>query len=69
MYYNYWACALEPGTHSYWDVCAATAGPVCPRAHALQQKKAPQWEAASNSCSCQLEKNPSTAKINKQINV
>ena len=35
MRHNYWACALEPGSHNSY----------VPRAHALQREKPPQWEA------------------------
>ena len=27
------------------SLCAMTSEPVCPRAHAVQQEKLPQWEA------------------------
>ena len=56
MCHNYGACALEPGSHNYWAHMLQLLKPVCPKAHALQQEKPPQWEA----CVPQLEKSPSS---------
>ena len=57
--HNFWACALEPGSCTYWNL--HTLG-----AHALPQEKPLQWEG----CSLQLEKSlhshkdPAQPKIN-----
>ena len=52
LHYNYWACALEPGSHNYWahvpqllSPRVATTEAHVPRARAPQQEKPPQWEA------------------------
>ena len=58
--HNYWACALEPASHNYWSPHALEPTshsyracmlqilkPTCPRAHAPQQEKPPQWEACA----------------------
>ena len=45
MHHNHWACALEPGSRSYWAHMPQLLKPVCPRAHALQKGRPPQWEA------------------------
>ena len=45
--HNYWACDLEPASHNYWAHSAAATEAHVPRACALQQKKAPQWEACA----------------------
>ena len=37
MCHNYWACALEPTSRSYWA--------HAPRARAPQREKPPQWKA------------------------
>ena len=34
--HNYWACALEPTSHSYWDHTPQLLKPVQPRAHVPQ---------------------------------
>ena len=49
--HNYWACAVEPTSHSCWAYMPQLLKPV-PRARALQQEKPRQWEA----CMPQLEK-------------
>ena len=50
--HNYWACALEPGSHNYWarepqllSLRATTTEARVPRARAPQQEKPLQWEA------------------------
>ena len=45
MHHNYEACALEPMSHSYWNLHATTTEVHVPRACALQQEKPLQWEA------------------------
>ena len=42
--HNYWACALEPGSHN-WAFMLQLPQPTHPRACALQQEKRLQWEA------------------------
>ena len=59
--YNYWACALEAGSHSYWAHMLQLLKTASPRACAQQQEKSPQWEAHTpqlecSTCSPQLEK-------------
>ena len=67
VHHNYWSGALSPQLQK----------PKSPRAHALQQKKPPQWETCTPQrrvapCSPQLEKStqhnedPAQPKINKQ---
>ena len=36
---NYWACALEPGSHNYWANTLKWLKPAHSRARALQQEK------------------------------
>ena len=60
MCHNYWAYALEPARHNYRAHTAQLPKPVCPRAHAQQQKKPLQGEARA------LPQRPSTAK-NKNV--
>ena len=43
--HNYWICALEPGSCNNWAHVLQLLKPACPRAHAWQHKKPPQWEA------------------------
>ena len=43
--HNYWDCALEPTSHSYWSPRAAIIELRVPRARAPQQEKPLQWEA------------------------
>ena len=38
VHLNYWAYALEPGSHSYWAHVPQPMKPACPRAHAPQQE-------------------------------
>ena len=47
VHHNYWACALEPASHSNWARVPQIlkSAPVLPRAHAPQQEKPPQREA------------------------
>ena len=47
MCHKYWACALEPRSHSCWVQVPQLLKPELPRtqAHAPQQEKPPQWEA------------------------
>ena len=55
--HNYWACALEPGSSSYWNLCV-------PCSHALQQETPLQWEARTQQLErrpCSLQRRPSTA--------
>ena len=40
--HNYWACALEPGSCTYWARVPQLLRPACPQ---LQQEKSLQWEA------------------------
>ena len=58
--HNYWACALEPGSHNYWAHVPQLLKLTYPWARALQQKKPEQWEAHAllehSPCSQQLEK-------------
>ena len=44
---NCWDYALEPGNLDYWAHVPQLLKPSCPRAHALQQEKPPQWEACT----------------------
>ena len=52
--HNYWTCALEPGSGTYW----AHATKSC----ALQQEKPPQWEARA----LQLEGGPRSLQLEKK---
>ena len=55
--HNYWACALEPGSSSYWNLCV-------PCSHALQQETPLQWEARTQQLErrpCSLQWRPNTA--------
>ena len=45
VHHNYWAWALEPGSWNYWAQELQLPKPTCPKAHAPQQEKPPQWEA------------------------
>ena len=61
--HNNWVCTLEPGDLNYWDHMQQLLKPECPRAHAPQLEKPPQWEGhtlqlESSSHSPQLEKAP-----------
>ena len=61
--HNLWACTLESGSHNYWASVLQLLKAACPRGHAPQQEKPPQWEACapqlkSSRCSPKLEKNP-----------
>ena len=47
MSHNYWACAPEPMSHNYWAHVPQLLKLMCPRAHAPQQEKPPQWEACA----------------------
>ena len=47
MHHYYWAWALEPASHNYWSLCAATTEACAPRACAPRQVKPPQWEACA----------------------
>ena len=69
VYHNYWACTLEPESHSHW----AQVLPLLKHRCARQQEKPSQWEAHTpqldgSPCSLQLQKahtqqgGPSTAK-------
>ena len=60
MRHNYQTCALQPESRNYWAHMLQLLKPVCPRAHAPQEKP-PQWEAGtpqgeSSPHSPQLEK-------------
>ena len=37
--HNHWACALEPGNHSYWAHVQRLLKSMCPRAHAPEEKQ------------------------------
>ena len=37
LHYNCWACALDPGSHSYW-ACMLQLKTTRPRVHGLQQE-------------------------------
>ena len=50
--HNYWACVLEPGSHSYRGHMLQLKL-AYPRAHAPQQERSPQWEGHA----LQLESN------------
>ena len=59
--HNSEALALEPGGCNCWAHTLQLLKPACPRAHAPQQQKTPQWGAhalllESSFCSPQLEK-------------
>jgi len=58
---NYWACALEPGSCSYWTHVPQLLKSTDPRAHAPQQEKPPQWEARA----LQLERSPRSQQLEK----
>ena len=61
LHYNYWACALELGSHNSWTQAPQLLKPL-PRATAPQQEKPPpQWEA----CSLQLESSPHSPEWDK----
>ena len=59
VHYNYWACALEPGSHNYWSHLLQLLKPSCTRVSAPQREKPPQWEAEAP------QRRPSAAKNNK----
>ena len=64
---NYWAFALELGSHNYRAHMSQLLKWSCPRARAAQQEKLPQWEAhapqlKSSPCLLQLEKTPCSNK-------
>ena len=52
--HNYWACALEPGSHNYGAHVPQLLKPTHPKACALQQEKPLKWEAQA----LQLESSP-----------
>ena len=54
LHHNYWACALDHGSHNYWS--------PHPGAHAPQEK-APQREALS----LQLDSSPSSLQLEKSL--
>ena len=58
---NYWACALEPGSCSYWTHVPQLLKSTYPRAHAPQQEKPPQWEARA----LPLERSPRSRQLEK----
>ena len=63
MCHDYWACAIQPGSHNNRTHVPQFLKPVCPRAYAPQQEEPPQWAACtlqleSSPCLPQLEKNP-----------
>ena len=65
VYDNYWACSLEPRSHSYCS--PSSPEPVQQGSSSQQQEKPPQWEAPilqlqSSPCSPKLEKNLSSNK-------
>ena len=66
MHHNYWACSLEPGSHSSWAHMPQLRKPGCLGARAPQEKplqwgaRAPQLE--SSPCSWQLEKSKKATK-------
>ena len=45
MHHNYWACALEPTSHSDWAHVPQLLKPACLEPVLRQQEKPPQWEA------------------------
>ena len=47
--HNYWACTLEPASHSFWAHMLQLLNPAHHRAHAPQQEKPPQWEARARN--------------------
>ena len=56
MHHNYWACALEPREPQLPK-------PECPRAHAQQKEKPPQWEAHTP----QLKSSPHFLQLEKSL--
>ena len=61
--HNYWACALESRSFSYWDHALPLLKAVCPRAHVLQQEKPPQWETVAT----QLVSSPSLSATRESL--
>ena len=53
MRHNYWACALEPGSHDSWAHVSQLLKPTC-LGLVLSNKKSPQWEA----CTLRIESGP-----------
>ena len=64
--HNSWACALEPGGHTYWAHELKLLKPAGPRVHAPKQEKPPQWEACApreeTPLAVTTARRPSTAK-------
>ena len=60
---NYWAFALELGSHNYRAHMSQLLKWSCPRARAAQQEKLPQWEAQAS----QLETSPYLPELEKAL--
>ena len=61
MHLNYWACALELGSHNYRAHVLQLLKPACPRTHALQKGRPPKWEAYA----LQVERSPQSPQLQK----
>ena len=62
-HYDYWVCAPEPRSRSYWAQMLHLLRPAHSRACALQQGKWPQWEA----CAVQLKTSPCSLQLEKSL--
>ena len=64
MRHNYWACALEPASHSYWSPRAES---LCSTTREATTMRSPCAATKSSPCSLQLEKwRPNVAKSKKK---